>query len=245
MRRDILSTVTALALVAGSVIGSPRPATKPTTPATPKPTALSTNSEVKRWLVGQAQFGYYGGVGFHGSITARDFAEGFPFAARLGLGYSRVSSGDEWGARRVFINDNTNGTARSNARVWDLRLDVLYPVKVMNLKRSSVFGGIRHANFDAYFEYIGGAETFNVKSHQWGLGGGFETAFPINPRLDLVFSLGADYYFRSTMDGHDTYYRPDNNNTNPIDDYTYADADKVINQPDVMTRLMLGCAYRF
>lgn len=246
MSRTVVNVVASIALMAGTAIALP----KQTTPPVKKPTPsvnkeTSTGTPTKRWLVGQAQLGYYGGVGFHCSVTAREFAEGFPFSMRLGLGYSHVSGGDAWAARRVFINDNENGTARSDAHIWDVRLDVLYPVKLMKLQSTSVFGGIRHADFNSYFEYIGGAETFDVQSHQWGLGGGIETAFALNPRLDMILSVGADYYFRSTMDGHDTYYRPNNDNTNPIDNYTYADADKAINQPDVMTRLMLGWAYHF
>ena len=197
------------------------------------------------WLVGSLQTGYYSGLGFTMSATAQDFAQDFPFSVRLGLGFSRVTSGDEWAARRVFINNNTNGTARSNARIWDVRLDLLYPVKILNLNRTKVFAGPRHSDYNAYFEYIGGAETFNVRAKQWGLGGGVETAFALSPLVDMVVSVGADYYFRSTLSGHDTYYRPDGNDTHPIADYTYADADKAINQPDVLTRLMVGLAYHF
>ena len=208
-------------------------------------TSEPKKAQGRHWLVGGIQMGYYSGVGFHLSATAQNFAEDFPFAVRLGLGYSRVPAGDEWAARRVFINNNTNGTARSNAHVWDARLDLMYPVKILNLKRTMVFAGPRRSDFDAYFEYIGGAETFDVITKQWGVGGGVETAFALSPLVDMVFSLGADYYFRGTLAGHDTYYRPDGNDTHPIDDYTYAEADKAINQPDVLTRLMVGLSYHF
>lgn len=248
MSRTIVNVVASIALMAGTAIALPKqtnpPAKQPGQPVA-APAAKPATGELRRWLIGQAQLGYYGGVGFHGSFTANNFADGFPFSIRLGLGHSHVSGGDAWAARRVFINNATNGTARDNSSVWDVRLDLLYPVKLMKLKNTHVFGGLRHSDFNAFFEYIGGAETFDVRAHLWGLGGGVETSFPLNPRLSMVFSVGADYYFRGTIDGHDTYYRPNNDNTNPIDNYTYADADKAINQPDVMTRLMLGWAYRF
>jgi len=199
----------------------------------------------RHWLVGGIQMGYYSGLGFHMNATAQNFAEDFPFAVRLGIGFSRVKAGDEWAARRVFINNNRNGTARSSAHVWDVRLDFLYPVKLLDLKRTNIYVGPRRSDFDAYFEYIGGAETFDVIAKQWGVGGGVETAFPLSPLLDMVFSLGADYYFRSTLAGHDTYYRPDGNDTHPIADYTYTEADNAINQPDVLTRLMVGLSYHF
>jgi hypothetical protein len=199
----------------------------------------------KHWFVGQVQTGYYRGVGLHVSGTFNNFAEDFPFSVRLGLGYTRVGGSDAWAARRVFINNATNGTARSNARVWDARLDVMYPIKLFNLKRTKLFAGPRHSDFDTYFEYIGGAETFDVKAQQWGFGGGVETSFALSPRVDMVFTGGADYYFRATLAGHDTYYRPNGDDTHPIDDYTYKDADAAINQPDVMTRFMVGVAYHF
>ena len=205
----------------------------------------SRNDGRNHWLVGEVKLGYYRGVGLHASLTALNFAQNFPFSVRIGLGYTRVSAGDGWAARRVFINNNTNGTARSNARVWDARLDVLCPLKLLNLKRTTFFAGLRHSDFDAYFEYIGGAETFDVKTSQWGLGSGIETAFALSPLLDMVFTLGADYYFRSTLSGHDTYYRPNGDDTHPIGDYTYKAADEAINQPDVMTRLMVGLSYHF
>lgn len=234
MYRTTLNLAVLLLALLGTAVGADRQNS---------PAPLSDGG--KRWLVGDVKLGYYQGLGFHMSATALNFARDFPFSVRLGLGYARVASGDAWAARRVFINDNTNGTARSNARVWDARLDVLYPVKLLDLKRTMIFAGPRHSDFDAYFEYIGGAETFDVKTQQWGLGGGIETAFALSPRVDMVFSLGADYYFRGTLSGHDTYYRPNGDDTHPIEDYTYAEADQAINQPDVMTRLMAGFSYHF
>ena len=234
-------TLLAAALLVTGLVGYSQAANTPRIPEVERP-SLSGSSH---WFVGQIQTGYYRGVGINFSGTFNNVAEDFPFSVRLGLGYSRVGGNDAWAARRVFINNNQNGTARSNARVWDARLDVMYPVKLFNLKRTKVFGGPRHSDFDTYFEYIGGAETFDVKSQQWGIGGGVETSFPVSPRVDLIFTGGADYYFRSTLAGHDTYYRPNGDDTNPIDNYTYKDADAAINQPDIMTRFMVGVAYHF
>ncbi len=236
MSKVVIQTFVAVVLSCGLAAAAQKPGPGPSTYSTVQST---------HWLVGQVQLGYYGGVGLHASATAQNFAENFPFSVRLGLGYARVASGDAWAARRVFINNNTNGTARSNARVWDARLDVLYPIRLLNLNRTTFFAGPRHSDFDAYFEYIGGAETFNVKSSQWGLGSGIETAYSVSPRVDMVFSLSADYYFRGTLSGHDTYYRPNGDDTHPIDNYTYKDADAAINQPNIMTRLMIGWAYHF
>lgn len=198
-----------------------------------------------RFFTGGIHLGYYGGVGLHASGTFGNFAEGFPFQVRLGLGYSWVPTGDALLARRVFIDANTNGTPQSNGKFWDGRVDVLYPVKFLSLHRAKVFGGIRRNHYTANFEYIGGNETFIVNCNQWGMGGGLETAFALSPRVDMLVTAGADYYFRSEMSGHDTYYRPDGDDLHAIADYTYKDADAAIDQPDFNTRLMLGIAYRF
>jgi len=62
--------------------------------------------------------------------------------------------------------------------------------------------------------------------------------------------LGVDYYFPSTLRGHDTSYSPDNDNVNPHNDnengdipFTYKDADKAIKQPRFMPRAMIGVNY--
>jgi hypothetical protein len=199
----------------------------------------------KAIITGGMQLGYFGGPDLLFSATAANFAEGFPFRVRLGLGYAWVPSGDALAARRIFINNATNGTPKSWGTLWDGRLDVLYPVSLFSLKRSMIYGGLRRSSFVARFEYIGGNETFNVNTKQWGVGGGLQTAFALSPRVDMVFQGGADYYFRSQLSGHDTYYNPNGDDVHPIADYTYKDADAAIDQPDFETRLTLGVAYRF
>jgi hypothetical protein len=199
----------------------------------------------KHIFSGSVLLGYYGGAGLQATGTLSNFASGFPFEVRLGLGYNRVHGGDALLARRVFINNATNGTPRQHAKIWDARLDVMYPIKLFSLKNTKLFAGPRHSNFDTYFEYIGGAETFDVVCNQWGAGGGVETAFPLSPRVDMLVTAGADYYFRSTLSGHDTYYRPNGDDLHAIDDYTYKDADAAMNQPELEMRVMFGIGYRF
>jgi hypothetical protein len=213
--------------------------------ATEPPRSLSSGSGNNLQFTGQVLTGYYGGVGVHVNGTLANFAQDFPFQVRLGIGYARVQAGNALLARQVFINNNDNGTPEKRGKMWDERLDVLYPVRLFSLKRTLFFAGPRHSNFTAHFEYIGGAEVFDVNDDQWGLGAGIETSFALSPRVDMVFTGGADYYFPSTMSGHDTYYRTNNDNTHAIENYTYKDAEAAISQPEFKTRLMLGVAYRF
>ena len=198
-----------------------------------------------RYFTGEVFTGYFGGVGLHVAGTVNHFADGFPFQLRVGLGYAWVAPGDAMRARRVFINQATNGSPRGKGKMWDARVDVLYPVKLFSLKNTRLFVGARKAAYTAYFEYIGGNETFGVTSNPWGVGGGFETSFSISPRVDMLLTAGADYYFRTLLSGHDTYYRPNGDDLNAKEDFTYKDADDAIAQPSLNTRIMFGVAYRF
>ncbi len=236
----MIKTSLALLMLAGSQ-ASAVDMKPPSAKSMPSPGIVS----YKSFFIGQVFTGYYGGVGLTATGTIANFAEGFPFELRLGLGYNRVDAGDPLLARKVFINNNANGTPTKTATVWDERLDVLYPIKLFSLTRTMFFAGPRHSNFDAHFEYIGGAETFDVVDDQWGMGAGVETSFALSPRVDMVLTGGADYFFPAELSGHDTYYRPNNVNIHPIDNYTYKDAEAAINQPGVMTRLMAGIAYHF
>jgi hypothetical protein len=63
--------------------------------------------------------------------------------------------------------------------------------------------------------------------------------------LDLVFSLGYDYFFTSSLNGHDTSYSPDNENVNDRQGFTFQDADDAINQPKHNLKAMVGLSYNF
>ncbi len=194
---------------------------------------------------GGLELGYYGGAGFQAFGMVSNVAAGLPMNLRLAMGYTSVQPGLSAEARQVFINDATNGIPEKKGRQLDFRFDMLYPVKILNLPRAYLFGGPRHARFVANFKYVGGNEDFDVTSNQWGVGGGFESYFAMSPRFDLVFHLGIDYYFESTLTGHDTRYSPDGDDSNGRDGYTYDDADNAIAQPKIEPRLMLGFAYNF
>jgi hypothetical protein len=189
--------------------------------------------------------GYSTGLGLQAHVVAADFAQGFPLAARLGFTYAATQPGHALDARRIFINNATNGTPEESGRTLGLRIDMLYPVRVLSLPRSYVFGGMRHSSFRANFRFIGGNEDFDVTSSHWGFGGGLDNYFAVSGRVDMVFTAGADYFFSSTLTGHDTAYSPDGDNVNPREDFTYADADGAIHQPKISPLLMMGFNYRF
>ncbi len=191
------------------------------------------------------QLGYASGFSIQAHGTAAGFADGFPLRPRFAIGYTSVEPGSALDARRVFINNNTNGTPEERARVWDFKLDLLFPVDVLALQRAYAFGGVRHARFNANFRFVGGNEDFDVRSDHWGLGGGLESYFGVSPRVDMVFTAGLEYFFASTLTAHDTAYSPDGDDVNPREDYTYADADAAVGQPKLAPNLLMGFSYRF
>jgi hypothetical protein len=208
--------------------------------------AMSTGSptHAARFSVG-AQAGYSGGVGAEVNAMMADFAKGFPMALRFAVGYSVREPGRAADARRIFINDATNGTPEEKGWFWDYRFDLMYNTGWSSVADIYVTGGVRYAQFTGNFKFIGGNEDFDVTSDQWGLGAGMEGYFDITPKLQFVITGGVDYFFESSLKGHDTEYSPDGDDVNPRNDYTYKDADEAINQPKWVGRALIGISYWF
>ncbi len=191
--------------------------------------------------------GYNRGFGIQGSVTASNFDKGFPFKLRLGVGLNILNPGNALDARRIFVNNATNGTPEKKGHSIDFRLDFMIPKTVFGVKDSYFTFGPRFSAFLGDFRYVGGNEDFEVRSNQWGLGAELENHFKMMKDIVFVINYGLDFYFPSTLSGHDSSYSPDNDNINPKDDYQnddqpfkYRDADKAIYQPKFMPHLMLG-----
>ena len=101
--------------------------------------------------------GYQDGLSFQAFGLARDFAQGLPLKARFRLARTTVGPGSAPDARRIFINDATNGTPKEAGVTWDFGLDGLYPKG----DRTHFFGGVRYSRFKANFKYVGGNEDFD------------------------------------------------------------------------------------
>ena len=202
-----------------------------------------TNNSLGPKFYGGLVFGYNGGFGGQLNFTITSFQGGFPLSARFGFGYTSVEPGKPADARRIFINNATNGTPEESGSIWDMRFDLMIPVNV--LYKSNIYVGPRYSMFTANFNFVGGNENFDIASNQFGLGGGIETQFALVPNLFMVLGGGADYFFQGTLKGHDTAYSPDGDNVNPREDYTYDDADNAVNQPKLLGRFMIGINYGF
>jgi hypothetical protein len=165
---------------------------------------------------------------------------GLPIQARLRLGRTSVEPGDPARARRVFINDATNGTPEEKGRTWDFGLDGLYPMG----STTNFFGGLRYSRFKANFNFVGGNENFDITSSHWGLAAGVEASYPMGRKTSLILVGGGEYFFSSRITGHDTSYSPDGDNVNPRQDYSYGDADKAVGQPTWRPVALIGVSYR-
>jgi len=193
--------------------------------------------------------GYNNGFGVQTNFTVYNLIQDTPIHLRVGIGYTNLNPGIAADARRIFINNATNGTPEKKGFSVDYRLDFLIPVDFIQDSYLSI--GPRFTNFKSNFNYIGGNENFDITSNLWGFGAGAGNFFKINDQLNLEISAGLDYYIASTLTGHDTSYSPDNENINPRDDnqndnieFTFDDADNAINQPKFMPRVMIGINYQ-
>lgn len=189
--------------------------------------------------------GYNRGYGFQTNLTLLNTE--LPFNLRLGVGYTILNPGNSADARRIFINNATNGTPEKFGRSIDYRLDIMIPKSLFGMSHSYIILGPRGSSFKGNFAYIGGNEEFDVTSQQWGAGAALESHFKMSQNLHLVIAAGLDYYLPATIHGHDTSYSPDNDNVNTRDDnqngdvpFTYKDADAAIYQPRFMPYAMIG-----
>lgn len=196
-------------------------------------------------FVGGLHVGTSGGLGFQASGTLVNFTRDVPLSARFTFGYHVSSAGDPYAARRVFINNNTNGTPEDSAHQWQFRFDLMFPVFKIGPQQIVLFGGPRHARYTANFNYVGGNENFDVIARPWGGGLGVETQFVISDRTSFQLQFGVDYYQKTKLSGHDTAYDPDGNHVNPREDYDYASADDAIDQPKVEILAMMGLMIGF
>jgi hypothetical protein len=189
--------------------------------------------------------GYNGGLGVAFSGAASNFAAGFPLAVEFSIRHTRLEPGSPERARRIFINDAENGTPQKSGWMWDMQLDFLHRASLLRIKDAYLFAGIRRSLFTANFRFVGGNEDFDVTTNQWGIGGGVKAAFPMGGNVSFVVKTGLDYYFSSTLYAHDTSYDPAGTSVNGKHDYTYSDADAVVNQPKFEFSGMFGISYGF
>jgi hypothetical protein len=204
---------------------------------------VSTAFDFHPYFSGGAQVGYNGGLSFQLNGTISNFAQDLPLSIRGSADYTFLNPGNPVDARRIFINDNTNGTPEKDGHTWNLRLDFMLKTNLLT-NNSFLFFGPRYSMFTGNFNFVGGNEFFSITTNQFGLGGGLETAFRVNNRTNFVVSAGADYFFKNNLAGHDTQYAPDGQDINPRN-YTYSDADNAINQPKIEFRIMTGIDYFF
>jgi hypothetical protein len=187
-----------------------------------------------------ATSGYMGGLGFNISGGVSHFAQGFPLGFELAIAHSSLDPGNPEKARRIFINEATNGTPEKSGYTWNFRFDLLFPTRVFGFQDAHWYLGVRKSLFTGHFAYVGGNEIFDVTSDPWGIGGGLKASFPMGRSISFTLTAGVDYYPDGVLTGHDTTYYPDGEMVNQKEDYTYKDADGAINQPKIQPILMIG-----
>lgn len=189
--------------------------------------------------------GYKGGLGFKASGTVGNFASGFPLSLEFGVGHTRLDPGNSADARKIFINDATDGTPEKSGWMWDFRMDFLYRLRILGLQDAYAYAGVRYSMFTGNFKYIGGNEDFDVTCNQWGWGAGMKANFAMGKRVAFTLAAGFDHYPSAKLSGHDTSYSPDGETVNGRKNYTFEDANAAINQPVFQPLLMAGITLAF
>ena len=189
------------------------------------------------------QTGYADYFSISASGTIADFTYDVPLAIKFGMSYNFRDAGDPWAARKIFINDNTDGDPQKSGHSFDFRLDFAYPINIFPVRKTYLYAGPRLSFYTATFEFVGGNEFFDIQSTQFGLGTGLETHLGISQNLSFLISGAFDYFFDSEIGGHDTFYNPDGTDISGRLDYTYDDADEAIDQPNYVIRLMVGLCF--
>ena len=64
------------------------------------------------------QTGYNRGFSLTGNFTIYNIAEGLPGNIRFGIGYNRINPGNAGDARRIFINNATNGVPEKKRKIF-------------------------------------------------------------------------------------------------------------------------------
>jgi hypothetical protein len=190
--------------------------------------------------------GYDIGMPVQGHLLISNFAEDFPLSVRLVIGHTFMwDPGTPLDVRHVFINENNNGVPQKSASRWELGIDLLHHVKLLSLKRAFVYGGVHYSHLTGSFDFVGGNEFFDVYSNQWGLAAGLDNYFRVSSDIDLFISVGTVYFFPSTLKAHDSEYSPNGQIINQRENYTYSDADRAVNQPKLIPKLLVGLNYYF
>jgi len=195
--------------------------------------------------------GYFDGPSVSGTFGLANIFQNVPLGAEIELGYSWTRKGDPILARKVFINTDTGGNndAQSSGGVLDLGFNGTYPLnQTYGTAKFFAFGGPRYTRWAVRHEYVGGNEDFDVVAHSWGLGGGVRGVVPLNKDFSAILQLSVDYYFPTSIYGHDATYYPNDSNINARDNkagytYTYADAVRATTVPHIRPRVMVGIKF--
>ena len=186
--------------------------------------------------------GWQGGGVLRLTGTAAHLWKGVPLAFDLGVGHAFVDPGDAAAARRVFINENTDGTPEKSGGVWDFRADAVWKLKVWRIDDAGLFAGVRYSMFRGRFKYVGGNEDFTISSDAWGVGVGARATWPVTHRLAVTAALSLDWFPTQTLYGHDATYSSNNVN-NGRENFTWSDANAAVNQPWLLPSFLVGMSW--
>ena len=114
----------------------------------------NTTKQDSKFSIGVST-GYNRGLGFQANFTALKPIESLPVHFRIGIGYTSLDPGSSSDARRIFINNATNGVPEEKGKAFDYRLDFMWETSLLNLEESYIVFGPRYSSFRAFLKELG------------------------------------------------------------------------------------------
>ena len=182
----------------------------------------------------EISIGYYGDTGVSIALRLEEESASFPFFIQARGGYIyQLDPGNATDARQIFINDNTGGNIEKFGESYLATLDLGWKwAPEDKLFVEFTLSGLLNY-YQAHYAFIGNNESFTVSTTPFGIGAGAALRLPFNNSgSSLLLKAGGEYFFKSQLDAHGTYYyTPDGQDARPRNDFTYEDADAAVNQP--------------
>ncbi|MDV6374854.1 hypothetical protein [Deinococcus arenicola] len=200
-----------------------------------------TRNNIELGLTG----GYAGGLSGEVFVHAPNVIG--PVGVKVGVAYTRTSDAitdsSDIGAGPFSGYKTAGATERGSATV--VSVDGTYGLgEVAPGIDTMVYGGARYGKFSATEDY-GSNLTTTYSSNAFGLGAGAMASYALSGNLSLVGDVGADYFFKSTIDRKSNTAAGPTSDTYATEDVNYNDFNNRFIRPGTSFKARVGIKYMF
>ncbi|GGL67005.1 hypothetical protein GCM10010840_01210 [Deinococcus aerolatus] len=189
--------------------------------------------------------GYAGGLSGEAFVHAPNVVG--PVGIKVGVAYTRPSDSirdsSDIGAGPFSGYKAAGATESGSATV--ISVDGTYGLgEVAPGIDTMVYGGARYGMFKGTEDYGSGLTT-TYSSNSFGLGAGAMASYALTGNLSLVGDLGADYFFKSTIDRKTNTAAGPTSDSYATGDANYNDFNNRFVRPGTNFKARLGIKYMF